>query len=278
MGSSLQTAELNTMVREIVAAGENRKRQIDLVIGYLLTTGTLRIWGRHIANERNCRDDHVREDLVSVIAERLVTLLQKVGAADLVRVNDWAPFLYGVSKNAVLDYLNSGQMTVASGMAGASRRANTVKIARRDLVATLSREPTNDEIIAYANARAYSELKDPAKQGALLSAADFTDVHDTSTSLDLSLENGFDIADPHNTLERKVEASMAAHRVAALCASHHPGDQDLAAVVKTWLNLALTGERVTVLHISNITGLSRSAVSEAMAKLNEVLALMRAEA
>lgn len=277
MASELDNTRFNELVARIPAAavGAPRKSAVNEAVTYLATTATLQVWARKLANNFGYRDRTGRDDIVNVIAEKVMKSLTAVTDTHLANVGNWASYLFGQAENAVKDYLASGQVTAASGMSGVHRRASTIGVARRDLLAELGREPSRDEIMAHANAHLLATRKDPARQGALIRESDFAAPAGPAVSVDAFAESGYDLPDEVQSFEQQVEAAFAIRRLLEWCGKEFPADDTLQTVAKVWVRLHLEGERVSVIRIANETGFSRAASKLALARLDSIVELMR---
>ena len=278
VASDLVNATFNNLVEQISVTpleSSARSRAVGTAVHYLSTTDTLDVWANHLSNEFGYHDRVGREDISGVLAEKILKSLSKVDPARMLVVRNWASYMYGQAENAMKDYLASGQVTIASRMSGVHRRSNTIRITRRNLVATLGREPSRAEIIESANEYLYATRKDPARSGALIKEEDFNHMMRTAMSVDAFAEDGFEIPATDVGLEEMLEASLAAQKLMAWCRQEFPDDMVLPGVAQLWMRLQMDGERVSVIRISNETGISRASSKECLDRLEEVLELMR---
>ncbi|PPF23110.1 hypothetical protein [Rathayibacter rathayi] len=279
MTSNLDNNRFNELVEAVAGrgAGADRLPSITAAFEELSRTQTLHKWAMRLASQRGIRDPHTREDIESIVTEKVFRALLHVTSADVARVRDWSRHLHGQSKNAVRDYVASRALTAASGMSGVQRRATTVNIARRDLLASLQREPSQAEIIAHANTYLHESRKDPQRQGALITEADFGSASTGALSLDMYSEWGLDLADETNQMEVQVEAAFAAQNLIRECRRMFPRDARLPEVAQFWMHLHLTGERVSAIRVANATGASRKAARDLLQRLESVLDVMRSQ-
>lgn len=306
MASTLDKPTFNNMMDDILEApsGADRVVPVNKAVAYLLQQQALHTWARGLANNEGYHDATGREDLVSVIAEKLVTSFRSLRAAPASR--NWVGYAYGLAKHAISDYLSSGQITPASGMSGKMMRSSKANVARRDLLATLGRNPTQQEIIDFSNAftlrrlladrarkvntvvpRTKEEqelisaehlqdaLKTAKRQGLMLTDDDFTTVTGTAASLDELAENGYEMTADMYAVEKKIEASAAARLMIQTCRSLFPEEDKLPEIAETWVQLHLHGEAASAVRVANITGVSRQRAAAYLVQIDEVLGDMR---
>lgn len=276
LASTLDRDHLTALVEDVLATpAASRKRVVNTVIEYLVTTNTLDMWTEALSNQVGYHDINGREDVGSVIAEKLLVTLHAAQAGTTQRVTNWAGFLYGLSKNAVLDYLASGQVTVASGMSSATRRQTVVGVTRRKLVAELGREPSRAEIIERANSHITATRSNPKKQGALITEADF----DHSTQRSADVEDQFALTTTHGAtkeIEDRAEVAVAARKLSAIASELYPDYANMGAFMETWMHLNLTGERASLAALAEGTGMSKASTKQYFDALEVILERMRA--
>lgn len=268
--TEINNAEFNVIVNRAINAEtpEAKRRGVNEAVAMLYTADTLKVWAQSIATGRGYRDAHGINDIEQVISEKILVSLREATPETSNRITDWLRFLYGLSVNAVKDYLASSQMTVASKMSGVMKRRDIIARTEKELLATLGREPSREEIIEAANAWAIEHHKDARKQGLLLSEEDFATASMRPVSLD---ETPF--AGPASDGEAEIasEAQLALNRVRSVAKRLFPEDADLATVVEAWVGCIAAAERPSQANIAKVTGLGATAVRANLAKLNDVL-------
>ena len=276
MASGLDYNQLDGLIADVLAsnAKTERERTVGLVLEYLVGTQTIDVWAEALSNRFGYHDSVGRQDIRSVIVEKLLITLHAAQSGTTKRVKNWTNFLFGLSGNAVRDYLGSSQVTAASGMAGATRRRASVRVARRELVAELGREPSRQEIIDYTNAYMLANRKDPKKGGALVGAEDFTPA-DVAVGLD-SAARVLGHRDGAEQIEQRAEASLAARSLMRRCAGLYPDDGLLVRAAEAWIGLTLAGERVTAVLLGSVLDCPRGLAKQCLNRIDEALAAMRA--
>ncbi len=275
MASELDYSQFDILIKTVLATTTKGARgaAVNAVLEYLVQTNVIDVWAESLANHFGYHNPTGREDVRSVIVEKLLVSLYAAQAGTTQRVKNWVDFLFGLSRNAVRDYLSSGQVTPAAGMSSATRRHNSIRIAYRELLTRLGREPSKQEIIDHANAHMLATRKNPKKQGALVTMEDFRSYPGTTT-LDAAItlqpeQDGIAGAD------NRIAAGSAMRALLDGCANTYPDDTELAEVVGVWAQLHLEGERVTVMAVVNLTGFSRTYVRRGLERIDQVLATMR---
>jgi len=268
--TAINNAEFNAVVISAIHAPtpEAKRKGVNEALSMLYTADTLKVWAQNIATGRGYRDAHGIHDIEQVIAEKILISLQDATPENSNRITDWLRFLYGLSVNAVKDYLTSSQMTVASKMSGVMKRRDIIARTEKELLAKTGREPSRDEIITAANEWAIAHHKDARKQGLLLSVEDFAPASMRPVSLD---ETPFAGPSMDGEAEIASEAQLALSRVRDVAKRMFAGDADLMSVVEAWVGCIAAAERPSQANIAKVTGLKASVVRANLAKLDDVL-------
>jgi len=268
--TAINNAEFNAIVVRAINADtpEENRKGVNEALAMLFAADTLKVWAQNIASGRGYRDAHGINDIEQVIAEKILVSLREATPANSNRITDWLRFLYGLSVNAVKDYLASSQMTVASKMSGVMKRRDIISRTAKELLASTGREPSQAEIIAAANEWALAHHKDARKQGLLLSEEDFATASMRPVSLD---ETPF--AGPTSDGEAEIasEAQLALSRVREVAKRMFADDANLMNVVEAWIGCIAAAERPSQANLAKVTGLSASVVRANLAKLDDVL-------
>lgn len=276
MPEQLTNAEFNTMMREVIASeGAARATAVRATLLAFVQSDIPHKWSLSIARQSNYWSETGIADIESVIIEAVARTIGAAVPENTERVSDWLSFLHGQSKRKVSDYLGSAAVTGVSGMRGVTRRKAIIAKTRKELVATLNREPTNQEIIENANAWAWREHSDPVKQGILITEADFSDALMSQASIEDPVARSVATTVDMDTI---VEAQLAMQRLRRQSAAMFPGDKNLMLVVNEWEVLVASGERPTRPRIQEATGMTADEVKRAMAQMGRVLSSLRAEA
>jgi len=271
--TTLDDAKMNELFAGLLGStGVARTRYETQVIEYVYVTGVLGVWANSLASRHGDIGYRHREDLVGVIAVALTKWIQELDPSRLEDVRSWPSFMFRVASFGVRDYLNSGQVTVASKMSAFARRTKYIGYAKERLQEELGREPTREEIIEYANIEAHSRLKDPKRQGALIDHQDFGEVARPAVDVDETFlsSRGAD----HNIAER-VELQDALRNIITECRRRRPDDAQLIAVINEWVDIVASGDEPTPQIVARSLGISITGASQSLDVLNEVMAELR---
>lgn len=239
--SELNTVEFNAAVVAVASAeGKERERLVGAVFHQLMEHGMLTRWTRTIARRNGVRDQDVILELEQVVSEKILVTLRDLDGKAERRTKNWAGLLYGMSRNAVADYLSSSQVSGMSKMTGELRRARIATRATKELIASLGRSPTRAEVIAHANEWSLREHSNARKQGLLLSEDNFP----VMGALYADLEDVTHSVSSHDAVELSAELSLVLARVRAISQEMFPDDSVLEAVSQAWVNLVSVGVRV----------------------------------
>ena len=271
MASALDYNQLDDLIANVLAsnAKTERTRTVGRVLEYRVTTQTIDVWAESLSNQFGYHDAVGRQDVRSVIVEKLLITLHAAQSGTTQRVKSWTNFLFGLSSNAVRDYL-------ASGMTSATRRRASIRITQRDLLSELGREPSRQEIIDHTNTYMLAHRKNPKKGGALVSVADFTSAN-VAVGLDSAARVlGHPGGAEH--IEQRAEASLAARALIKRCASLYPNDDLLGRAAAAWIKLTLAGENMTAVLLGAALDCPRGRAKQCLTRIDEALAAMRAAA
>lgn len=268
--TEINNAEFNAIVTRAVLAPtpEHKKRVVNEAVALLYTTDTLKKWAQSIATGRGYRDAHGIHDIEQVIVEKVLVTLRDATEQNSTRITDWLRFLYGLSVNAVKDYLASSQMTVASKMSGVMKRRDIIGRTTKELLARNGMEPTREQVIEAANAWATAHHANARKQGLLISDEDFASATAAPMSLD---EDPYVGPSTYSDAESSSEAQLALQRVRQVAAGLFPQDATLMTVVEAWIGCIAAAERPSQANLAKVTGLGAHVVRANLAKLNDVL-------
>lgn len=261
-----------------------RTRSQDELIMMLQSTETLETWGRGLARKYGRVNDW--EELTQVITEHLIRYVRTMApdrADHFDQVERVAAHLYFHSKDAVVAWLDSAAVTVASAMAGASRRHRRSHIARNEFIAKFGREPSAHELVAWMNAEAYRTRKDPQKQGMLVTPQDVEGVALNPYSVDYQadgeLTDGRGIPTDDTATRARGELSVTIRQLGVLADEMYPEvtEPTVREVLSVWMDLVLDNEVPSILAVSTQLDLSRPRARERMQQVEGVLARLRTE-
>lgn len=215
----VRLAELADRLRVTDPNSEPRRQFAGEVLEYLVQSNAVAAWARTAPGGLFGNALLDRDELEQIIAaEVLATLIRSPHFSG---VREWAGWLYWKAKHAMRAQAQASAYTVASGMTTVLRRQARIRTVTEDLERTLGREPTNQEVIAHANANREESAR---RHGTLITEADFTQRHigvpvdtdhnDTGTHAggfrQLHLSDG---ADPADTAEENIAATALAWRL-----------------------------------------------------------------
>lgn len=275
MASALEYAKIDELITDVLASNAKieRERTVGRVLEYLVATQTIDVWAEALSNQFGYHDSVGRQDIRSVIVEKLLITLYAAQSGTTQRVKSWTKFLFGLSSNAVRDYLESSQVTTASGMTSATRRRASIRVTRRELLAKLGREPSRQEIIDHTNAYMLAHRKNPKKGGALVSVADFT-----SANVAVGLDSAARVLEHRSgaeQIEQRAEASLAARTLMQRCARLYPGDDLLQRAAATWIEFTLAGEPISAVVLGVTLSCPRGRAKQCLDRIDVALAAMR---
>jgi hypothetical protein len=115
------------------------------------------------------------EDFASMVSQEAYVMLTEQIADDeaLEQVHVWEAMLKLRSKQLVRNFLDK-DMAPATEMSSTFRRVRMLNQTRDEMRLSLSREPTDDEVVKEHNTRMYANRSNPVKQGVLATVDDLS--------------------------------------------------------------------------------------------------------
>lgn len=289
MGIRLAEDTLRDWMNSIAGAADDDARidAVGQILSYLSETETLEVWGRSLARRYGRTDDH--EELTSVLTEGLLVYLRKVDAETVDAIASVAKHLFWRAKTAVVTWLDSPAVTVASEMSTISRRHRQALVARGDYYLEHGREPSDAELVQYANEKTLSSRKDAAKQSALLTVADVSGRMLTPYSMNYSVlgtdaeftSDGLGLPTTDASVKARGELSITVRRMGDLAdelfGTASPGLPSVREVMGDWMEQVLIGETPTISGIARRFGINRDQARVLMSKVEHVLARLRTD-
>lgn len=285
MGVRLNEGDLRSLLRLAVLSElpEDRLLHQDRLIEHLYSTETLEVWGRGLAKHYGRPGDH--EEITQVVSEEVIRYLRVIDAETLEQVDNVATHLFFKGKVAVVRFLDSPAVTVATAMSGVSRRYRQSMVARQEFVATFSRDPSNAELVEFINARIRLTRKNPEKQGALVTEDDVSGRMLHPHSMNLNIEDSdspaesFGTPTQDNTVRERGELAVTVHRLGQVADDlfpkvHSPSVREVLAV---WMEFVLDNEPPITTEIAARLSVSRQTASERMKMVERVLEAIRGE-
>lgn len=286
MGIRLDEGNLREMLHLAVRTVDptERQRSQDAFLSYLHDTETLETWGRGLANHYGRPRDW--EDFVQVVSEELVRYIRSMSpesAGKFEEIDRVAAHLYFKAKAAVASWLDSPAVTVATAMAGISRRYRQSIVARNEYIAQHGREPSDAELVEHINAHAYATRKDPKKQGALVTESDVAGTMLQPYSMDWQTPDGDFAADSFGSptddvgVRERGELSVTVRRLGELSDEMFPQivSPTVREVLAVWMDFVLDNEPLTVTAVASYLQVPRQTAKERMGQVDQVLARVR---
>lgn len=274
----LNNEETRHLLEAIVSAegDTDRKQAGDKLLLTLHESGIIRIWGDSLTHHF-VRPD--AEETIQVITEAFVDLARNITAEEVAVIEAPARYLYYQAKRAVRTWIDSPAVTLASKMAGVSRRFRAAKMAQQELREKIGGEPTAAEVVEYANEKAYESRKNPMKQGALLTVDDVEGTMLRPYSPDYLREDGRPALEltADDTLETQVEASFTVHQLGKLAIDTYGRDEgaEVRAFLNTWSAMILEGEPPTVASLQRAHNVSRNVAKQRLGQIEGILEIFR---
>lgn len=283
MGAKLIEADLRSFLEQAVSSADPADRQSheDRLLSYLYESETFEVWGRSLAKHYGRPGDW--EETSQVLTEEVVRYVRSITPEILETVDRVAAHLYFKAKTAVVRWLDSPAVTVASEMSGISRRYRQSMVARSEYIAKFEREPSDRELVEYINTKVTAARKNAAKQGALVSEADVSGRMLQSYSMDHQLGDGegdgagFGVPTQDDTVRGRGELAMTVRRLAEIADERfgNVSEPTVREVLVVWMEFVLDNEPPTVTAVAASLGIPRQQARERMRQVDAVLAIMR---
>lgn len=274
----LNDDQIRHMLEAIVSA-ENDDARIQAGDRLLLTlheSGVIDVWGNSLTRHF-VRPD--AEETIQVVTESLVELARNITAEEVAVIDVPARYLYYQAKRAVRTWIDSPAVTLASKMAGVSRRFRAAKMAQYELRKKTGEEPTPAEVVKYANEKAHATRKNPMKQGALLTVEDVEGTKLRPYSSDFERDNGRGAKEipADDTMETQVEASFTIHQLGKLAIETYGRDEGahVRSFLNTWSEMILDGETPTVASLQRTHDVPRRVAKERLEQVEKLLEVFR---
>ena len=225
------------------------------------------------------RQKHFDEDVLSIVAEEAFVMLVEArnDISVLDSVNNWEATLYVRARAKVRRYIDHNA-DVITGLVSARRRRRIVRQVRIELIRSLQREPSGEEVIAEANRR-HQHLKDPARQGMVFTRKDRFGVRSVSLNAPVANRGDEDATELHEVFTVDFAEDYIVHPmegrklVDAIIQRAAEVDPMLGRIAQLWTSDAysLQGEDTdTFSMISRHTGLSRKIVHERIQAIRDI--------
>lgn len=285
MAVHLADEELRALLETAAAEVDidERARQANLLIEHLETSETIEAWARSLARTYGRPQEY--QEFAQVIYEALIVYSREIDQQTLDSVDRVATHLYFKAKTAVVTWLDSSAVTVATRMSGFSRRYRQAMAARSEFMGTFGKEPTDQELVNYINGKALRTRADAAKQGALVTVDDVTGKALSPYSMEHTLGDGEYAADSFGApstdedIQARGELSLTVRALGMLADQMYGTNQSPTTreVMAAWMELVLANEPPTMTAIAARFGMNRQQARERMNQVDAVLARLRDE-
>ncbi|WP_386763055.1 hypothetical protein [Lysinibacter cavernae] len=144
---------------------------------------------------------------------------------------------------------------------------------RDELTNALRREVSDVEVMEYHNRLVQASRVDAARQGVLLTAADFAPV----------LVSEFDVSDLSEVLvaddrsASQLEVWEAVHGLLAMVKRERPGNSRLVEVTSVWVHMTYGNERISAGAIATVLGITPAQAKDCLATMMSLIEKFRAE-
>ncbi|MBN9214117.1 MAG: hypothetical protein J0J04_04750 [Microbacterium sp.] len=283
MGVKLDDTYLRSLLERAVHASDptGARSTQDELVTHLYKSETFEVWGRGLANHYGRPDDH--QDITQVITEEIIRYVRAMTPETFASIDRVAAHLYFKAKTAVVRWLDSPAVTVASQMSGISRRYRQSMVARGEFTAKYNRVPTDRELVEFINAKVSATRKDAAKQGALVSESDVSGRMLQSYSMDHQPADGegdgFGTPTQDDSVRGRGELAVTVRRLAELADKTYPdaAEPTVREVLSVWMEFVLDNEPPTVTAIAAKFDIPRPLARERVRQVDSVLAIMRGD-
>lgn len=281
MSAKLDEGTLRSFLERSVGASDPAERQAaqDDLVSHLYELQVFEIWGRNLANHYGRPADW--EDVRQIITEELIRYARQITPETVQNIDRIAAHLFFKAKTAVVRWLDSPAVTVASEMSGISRRYRQSVVARGEFIAKFDRDPTDRELVAYINTKVTATRKNAAKQGALVSESDVSGRMLQAYSMDHQLGegdgDGFGRPTEDSSVRTLGELSITTRRLAEIADAHFgtATQPTVREVLGVWMEFVLDNEPPTVSSIATRLSVPKGVARERMRQVDAVLAIMR---
>lgn len=165
--------QLASIVHTAVHSAE-RKAALEHIIERLTEQEIIAYWSMQLSQLYRIGDvDEVQQIIAETLCTEILTFTPEKHQLRLNKRGGALQHYWYLCKVVIRGYQESAAHTGVTGGSGAARRRKLAVKGTAELTQILGRDPTMREVIDHVNQKLYAARTNPAKQGVLVSAADF---------------------------------------------------------------------------------------------------------